>query len=545
MHLLNTATLKLEYHQQIPPYAILSHRWGEEEVTFRDINEPHAINMKGYIKIKQCCQHALKDGYRYAWVDTCCIDKSSSAELSEAINSMFSWYQKARVCYAYLEDVTAPIGGPPSPGSIYSLLSGKIWFTRGWTLQELIAPEVVIFLAKGWVEIGSKASLASHIARITGVDERVLSGALSLAKVSVAKKMSWAAKRETTRIEDRAYSLMGLFGVHMPLIYGEGKNAFTRLQGEIMRSSIDQSIFAWRTPLAGPNRRRANTLLASSPDDFRLSTTIDKMSPANFAHMFVSNTFSSVNTRSSFSITIANGGVQITLPIKMTSDGYLAVLTATSSNLDPGCPLVVRLKQLEDGSFARADISTLESLTAAKPYDGFIVRDVIISNEDVSNSETPDYPQNQVVSTRRSQRASLFNWSSPGLTFRINATQVAQQGWAWNPMTPGENGAVLYFNHTTSVGFLVTIGVFSHRPCVHTSVFSNVGNAIRKMENLILRSYSKVTCCRDGPDWVSVPLPSRRSWVTVTSRRKGGLHPMETHGYVISIQVTLNELRWV
>ncbi|KAH7924778.1 HET-domain-containing protein, partial [Leucogyrophana mollusca] len=241
MRLLNTRTLKLEDHPRVPEYAILSHRWGEEEVCFPDINGAHAPNLKGYSKIERCCAQALRDGHQYVWVDTCCIDKSSSAELSEAINSMYHWYREAQVCYAHLDDVCSD-EDPSSEDSGFSLSE---WFMRGWTLQELIAPETVIFFAKDWVEIGSKISLISTIAGITAVDEDVLLGTLPLKDVSVAKKMSWASWRETTRVEDRAYSLMGLFGVNMPLIYGEGKNAFARLQGEIMRKSTDQSIFAW------------------------------------------------------------------------------------------------------------------------------------------------------------------------------------------------------------------------------------------------------------------------------------------------------------
>ncbi|KAH7922675.1 HET-domain-containing protein [Leucogyrophana mollusca] len=259
MYLLNTSTLQLEElrhyvparypnldseleeSRHVPPYAILSHVWGEEEVTFRDINEPHAVNLRGYTKIEHCCAQARADGYEYVWVDTCCIDKSSSAELSEAINSMYRWYAEAAVCYAYLEDVSSG----EDPACRTSRFRRSKYFERGWTLQEVIAPERVEFFARNWIKIGTKNSLVSVIANITGVDKRILLQKLSLADVSVAKKMSWAAQRRTTRVEDRAYSLMGIFGIHMPLLYGEGENAFIRLQHEIMRTSNDQSIFAW------------------------------------------------------------------------------------------------------------------------------------------------------------------------------------------------------------------------------------------------------------------------------------------------------------
>ncbi|KAH7909485.1 heterokaryon incompatibility protein-domain-containing protein, partial [Hygrophoropsis aurantiaca] len=240
MRLLNVATKMLEVHSRPPSYAILSHRWRDGEIQFQDVHQPHAVKMAGYAKLERCCVQAIKDGYRFVWIDTCCIDKSSSAELSEAINSMYSWYQNAEVCYAYLDDVPSS-ENPDIPKSAFSQ---SVWFTRGWTLQELIAPESVIFFAMDWKEIGSKASLASTISRITHVEPGVLLSRLT-GEVSVLRRMSWAAQRQTTREEDRAYSLMGLFGVNMPTIYGEGNNALVRLQLEIVRTSNDQSIFAW------------------------------------------------------------------------------------------------------------------------------------------------------------------------------------------------------------------------------------------------------------------------------------------------------------
>ncbi|KAH7919980.1 hypothetical protein BV22DRAFT_979121, partial [Leucogyrophana mollusca] len=166
---------------------------------------------------------------------------SSSAELSEAINSMYRWYEGAAVCYAYLADVPSN----ENPAEKDSKFRHSRYFKRGWTLQEVIAPRRVTFFGRDWVKIATKASEISVIAEVTGVGRSVLSKGLSLAEVSVAKKMSWASRRETTRVEDRAYSLMGIFGVHMPLLYGEGENAFIRLQHEIIRTSNDQSIFVW------------------------------------------------------------------------------------------------------------------------------------------------------------------------------------------------------------------------------------------------------------------------------------------------------------
>jgi hypothetical protein len=215
MRLLDTTTITFKSffnNASIPPYAILSHTWGEEEVSFQDLLTPKAKDMIGYKKISDCCKQAVDDGFELAWVDTCCIDKTSSAELSEAINSMYQWYQDAQVCYVYLADV--PSCDALSPNSKF----GKSrWFTRGWTLQELLAPQSVVFYSSEWIELGTKSSLQSAITAITGVSKVVLL-LNHPGEISVAQRMSWAANRETTRVEDIAYCLLGLFGVNMPAI---------------------------------------------------------------------------------------------------------------------------------------------------------------------------------------------------------------------------------------------------------------------------------------------------------------------------------------
>ncbi len=248
MRLLHTSTLELhESHGEvIPRYAILSHTWGEEEVSFQELqkaksNESNELNnLKGYRKIKDCCRLAASDDWQYIWIDTCCIDKTSSAELSEAINSMYRWYGEAHVCYAYLADVDS---AGRSESSLMRRIERSRWFTRGWTLRELLAPNFVVFYDKAWLEIGTRSSLSDRISKITGIKYDHMIRPL---KASVAAKMSWASGRTTTRVEDIAYSLMGLFDVNMPLLYGEGRNAFTRLQHEIVKISDDESIFAWR-----------------------------------------------------------------------------------------------------------------------------------------------------------------------------------------------------------------------------------------------------------------------------------------------------------
>ncbi|KAF1970589.1 HET-domain-containing protein [Bimuria novae-zelandiae CBS 107.79] len=252
-HTGNALALKNAIDEEIPPYAILSHTWGAdtEEVTLEDLANGTGKDKPGYAKIRFCGEQARLDTLQYFWIDTCCIDKRSSAELSEAINSMYRWYQGANVCYAYLADV-------PSK----TKFSGSKWFTRGWTLQELIAPSKVIFLDEEWNKLGTKTSLRQSVSDCTGIPGGVLSDSDSLENVSIAQRMSWAAKRKTTRLEDRAYCLMGIFGINMPLLYGEGERAFLRLQEEIMRISDDHSLFAWRS---SDNR---GGLLATSPDSF-------------------------------------------------------------------------------------------------------------------------------------------------------------------------------------------------------------------------------------------------------------------------------------
>ncbi|KAL4888349.1 ankyrin repeat-containing domain protein [Aspergillus ambiguus] len=263
---LDTGNFKIEEFTDhtVPQYAILSHTWEQDEVTFQDMDGDgiRARKKRGFMKIKNCCSLALANGFKYLWIDTCCIDKTSSAELSEAINSMYRWYEEAEVCYAYLADV-------PSK----SRFEDSRWFTRGWTLQELIAPTNVEFLDETWAVLGSKKTLQKALSDQTCIPISILSGDDDLEIFSIAQKMSWAAKRETSRIEDRAYSLMGLFGVNMPLIYGEKETAFIRLQEEIMRISDDHTLFAWKH-----TDNRAG-LLATSPAAFTSSHNIVQFNP--------------------------------------------------------------------------------------------------------------------------------------------------------------------------------------------------------------------------------------------------------------------------
>jgi hypothetical protein len=276
MRLINVETFRLEeyFGRSIPRYSILSHTWYEDEVTFQDMQRPlDEIKQKeGFSKIRGCVEQTKRESLHYCWVDTCCIDKSSSSELTEAINSMYRWYRQSEVCFAYLSDVQLPTAFTNQ----YAHDSGQAfteshWFSRGWTLQELIAPRQVWFFDRHWLFIDSRARASRQIEAVTNVPKRILEGE-SPSTTSVAQRMSWAARRETTRIEDIAYCLMGLFEVYMPLMYGEGMHAFLRLQQEIIKSSDDTSIFAWKDKSI-PRLSHCG-LLAQSPADFEESGNI-------------------------------------------------------------------------------------------------------------------------------------------------------------------------------------------------------------------------------------------------------------------------------
>ena len=274
MIFIDTKTLALHVRDNDDPdqrYAILSHVWGptKDELTYEEMHvapqdRPKSTLAKpGYRKIIETCRIASSHRYRlpYVWCDTCCINKSSSAELSEAINSMFRYYKEARVCFAYLFDVTE---------SDYSFISSR-WFSRGWTLQELIAPKDVVFYDQEWEFRGTKSSLATQITEITGIPDKILKQEMELSEVPVAQRFSWAAERKTTRDEDMAYSLLGIFGINMAMLYGEGSKAFIRLQEQILSQCADDSIFLWNDQFSD---QELTGLLAPSPKSFRQMRSI-------------------------------------------------------------------------------------------------------------------------------------------------------------------------------------------------------------------------------------------------------------------------------
>lgn len=297
MRLLKTKQYELVEAKDIPdpfpPYAILSHTWisPKEEITYQDfktrkkdiVND--AYKQTGWAKLKEYCDRAAKDGWDWAWMDTCCIDKTNSADTQEAINAMFRWYQNASICYAYLGDVDAygtlnnanlidpdhPRNGDldempemiqvreeqVSEKAKYKMrkevghsLRNANWFKRGWTLQELLAPRYLVFMDKYWHRIGARESWALDIYVVTRIEPKHLNSfnPTDFTSCSIAMRMSWASTRKTTVEEDETYSLIGLFGISLPLIYGEGRwQAFHRLQRELIKMYSDDSMFAWKS----------------------------------------------------------------------------------------------------------------------------------------------------------------------------------------------------------------------------------------------------------------------------------------------------------
>ena len=290
MRLLHTKSFEFKnfYDSSLPKYAILSHRWGneEEEVSYKQFRKGSVpADLPGLLKIQAFCRLADQEGFEWAWVDTCCIDKRSSAELSEAINSMFKWYKRSAMCYVHLADVEFSDNelslkrqsdqifwqAPEGWARLRDRFSRSSWFERGWTLQELLAPKRVVFYDRRWNEIGRLGhQLREDVAKITGIDEHYLGCPDVLVYwPSFAIRMSWASRRHTSREEDMSYCLLGIFDVNMPLLYGEGaEKAFFRLQTEIMKESNDESLFAWTS------NQMISGLFAERPEYFAYSGDI-------------------------------------------------------------------------------------------------------------------------------------------------------------------------------------------------------------------------------------------------------------------------------
>lgn len=304
MRLLSVSTYKLTefFGDRIPPYAILSHTWGEDEALFQHVmlGIEECKKHKGWSKITSFCETAARDSWDWVWIDTCCIDKSSSTELSEAINSMSKWYAKSHVCFAYLADVTS---SENMDDFEYQLRKSR-WFTRGWTLQELLAPPEVIFFNSEWQDVGSRKGMAAMLSAVTWIDGECFNDNTAYRQRSIAQRMSWAAHRKTSREEDAAYCLLGLFDINMPLLYGEGPRAFRRLQLEIIRQSHDHSIFCWLPTTA---EDISHDILADKPGRFYNSRHIEFLEQSGHQPR--------VRAVADDGYIFTNKGLRITLPV--------------------------------------------------------------------------------------------------------------------------------------------------------------------------------------------------------------------------------------
>ncbi|KAK4224522.1 HET domain-containing protein [Podospora fimiseda] len=278
----------------------------------------------------------MEDGLDWAWIDTCCIDKTSSSELSESINSMYTWYLKSTVCYVYMEDVGPQLDTDKHLDSngwgpeLQRSFRDSSWFMRGWTLQELIAPARVDFYAYDWTELGTKLSLIDVLVEITSIPESVLTSPGAIKEVCAAERMRWAARRITTREEDMAYCLFGLFGINMPLLYGEGRNAFVRLQNEILRTLDDYTILAWSWKNDKANRSCCISTHPAAFDDVQLEwsdrrkvgySRIQFQRQPSILIVAPGGALSNHQMRDMWTPTPTNRGLQVTLFARLVSEG--------------------------------------------------------------------------------------------------------------------------------------------------------------------------------------------------------------------------------
>lgn len=369
MWLINVETRNLEEFigsaDRIPQYAALSHTWEDgQEVSFQEYRRfPTGDDKTGYMKIEMTCRQAARDGLQYAWVETCCIDKSSSAELSEAINSMFNWYKRSTHCYVYLRDLSTI----PGPEFDKMEIAHCVWFGRGWTLQELIAPSKVKFYNQDWRFCFTKLNACAQLSTITGVDIGVLTHEQPLSTLSIAQKMSWAASRKTTRVEDMAYCLLGIFDINMPLLYGEEEKSFLRLQEEIIKSCPDPSIFGWALASAGAAMRNTSDLLsgvlAPSPKAFGGCGEMDMLPPRLLPEFSTTNR--GIKLRANFG--------RAHLP-HITGNGYIIPVCQLGARI-----FAIQTRNIGEGIFVRQDPTTLVETRSKDFFNRLILEPYLLT----------------------------------------------------------------------------------------------------------------------------------------------------------------------
>lgn len=562
MRLLNTTTIELcEFDDNERPkkYAVLSHRWEkEEEISLQDLPKRSCRKRKGYRKISECCRIARAQNIEYVWIDTCCIDKKSSAELSEAINSMYGWYKHAAVCYAYLADVSH---------EKFEEFRESVWFKRGWTLQELLAPSSVEFYDRDWELLGPLSGLYDEVSNATGIKTKHLEDSRhAIRHASVAQKMSWASNRDTTKKEDMAYCLLGLFQVNMPVVYGEGgPKAFIRLQQEISKQSDDESLFAWND-----DTMKFTGMFAQSPKAFADSGDVERFS------------FMSPGRKPWF---VTNKGLAIDLPIRengpeefggdtTVSQLELAPLscTRTENTKDKRHPFCIRLLKLKAGgvdfvrpglgevAFAKGQISTFRSpdrpctpFKSNSRNPGLESRTVYIRQVSTSK-ENPyaddallhlDHPDSygnhefytfKISPEIRSQGFRLLDWwtKDKRLTF--------QGSEEWVITLSGSHFAGYMFGRYTSRKlsdrFLLILRADEDRPSLDVATESKDARPCRKQNNLSI--YGKPETWPDnGKLQYRGKLTTSRISVTLRTARKVGNKPWpgEKH-YIVRIRVS-------
>lgn len=381
MRLINIHTLEVdEFNAGVPAYGILSHlshRWVGQETTFEQYQSPQKRAKPSFLKINDFCklvrEHRSEWRQRYhieacyvdwVWIDTCCIDKRSSAEVSEAINSMWVYYRDSKFCVAYLIDVGRLDERPISMEGLSiseryeRAVAASQWFTRGWTLQELLAPEKMLFCNNVWDVLGTKSTLLQCLSTASGISASYLTeGESELRRASVAERMSWARNRTTTHPEDMAYCLFDLSEVYMPLIYGEGDRAFLRLQEEIVRRSDDESIFAWSHTYQSPrDTRHLSGLFAPHPNRFPA---------ANPAFPY------DISKRRAFRVT--HKGVEMeTSLLRLKNGAHLLRLmcAVTPHNAVEWKHCMLILQMVSEGNFVRKHLTDWERLE--EPYDDLL-----------------------------------------------------------------------------------------------------------------------------------------------------------------------------
>ncbi|KAJ8518481.1 hypothetical protein ONZ45_g4467 [Pleurotus djamor] len=334
-------------------YAIASHRWDRQELAFVDREDLKSMEMKkqtAYAKFKGLCKAAEASGCRFVWIDTLCIDNTNAPELDESIRSMFSWYRNAYVCIVYL-----------GQSDDESDIAKDTWFSRGWTLQELLAPKRIQFYSRDWnklgminrcsneaykesspndesnpesdpklhgEDLGSESQLLKNISRVSYVSLEHLIKPLSPCPELAPVAFRYISIRETTRPEDISYCLLGLLDVQMPIAYGEGsERAFYRLQLACAQSSSDRALFDWR---GEPSRW--NSMLACSPKVFKASRSI--VQGVGFGDEEV---LAHENLDEDDSFTFTNSGLRIMMwifPVTLTATAYLREYTCSIASSD-------------------------------------------------------------------------------------------------------------------------------------------------------------------------------------------------------------------